>query len=242
MNIFILIILFWLLSEIAWTIAGFGSSSIFLPLVSQLMDFKNALILVAIYHIFWNFSRLLMFYHHVNKKILFLFWVPSIFFTALWATLTQHIDQNILKIALWVVLFSFASYSLFNPTWKIKVSNSFGIIWWTLSWFTAWLIGTGWVLRGAFMTLFQLPKEQYIATIASVALIVDFTRIPIYFKNGFLDVQYMILIPFLFITALVGSYIGKKLVHRIPEILFKKIILVAIMILSLYFIYQWIIL
>lgn len=41
-----------LLAEILGTIAGFGSSSIFLPLVIQVLDFQNALILVAIYHIF----------------------------------------------------------------------------------------------------------------------------------------------------------------------------------------------
>jgi len=40
------------IAEMLGTIAGFGSSSIFLPLVVQVLDFHNALVLVAIYHIF----------------------------------------------------------------------------------------------------------------------------------------------------------------------------------------------
>lgn len=61
-----------------------------------------------------------------------------------------------------------------------------GCIGGALSGFTAGLIGTGGVLRGAFMTLFGLSRERYIATIASIALLVDLTRIPIYFSQGFL--------------------------------------------------------
>lgn len=103
---------------------------------------------------------------------------------------------------------------------------------------TAGLVGTGGVLRGAFMTMFALPKEQYIATIATVALIVDFTRIPIYFGNGFLDKDLWILIPILFVVAFVGSWIGKRVVKVISETIFRKIILGAIIVLSLLFVYQ----
>ncbi len=241
MWVYILIICFAFLSEILWTIAWFWSSSILLPILSNFLDFKNALLLVAIYHIFGNGSRLLMFYKHINKKILLIFGIPSILLTVFWAMLVEHIDQTILKFILWVVLVSFATFSLIKPEFKVKVNNYLWIIWWWLSGFTAWLIWTGGVLRWAFMTLFQLPKEQYIATIATVALIVDFTRIPIYFWNGFLDKKFYFLIPLLFITALFWSYIWKKIVKLIPEEVFRKIILILVILLSSIFIYQWII-
>lgn len=239
MNLLFIIIWIWLISEIAWTIAWFWSSSIFLPIVSNIIDFKNALILVAIYHIFWNTSRLSMFYKHINFKIFLLFWIPSVIFTVLWAFLAEDIDQILLKFILWIVLFLFALYSFLNPYFKVNINNKYGIIWWALSWFTAWLIWTGWVLRWAFMSLFRLPKEQYIATIALVALLVDATRIPIYFNAWFLDDNYILLIPFLFLTAFVWSYIWKRVVSFLPEQVFKKIILVWIMLLSLVFVYQW---
>lgn len=238
MEIYFIIIFFAFISEILWTIAWFGSSSILLPIVSNFLDFKNALIIVAIYHIFWNSSRLFMFHKHINKKILLLFGIPSIFFTILWAMLVNYIDQTILKMVLWIVLILFATYSLIRPNFEVKINNIFWIIWWWLSWFTAWLIWTWWVLRWAFMTLFKLPKEEYIATIATVALIVDFTRIPIYFWNRFLDRKFYFLIPILFLTAFIWSYIWKKIIKIISEETLRKFILILVILLSSNFVYK----
>jgi hypothetical protein len=41
-----------------YTIAGFGSSTIFLPLALFFVDFQTALILVAISHLFGNLGRI----------------------------------------------------------------------------------------------------------------------------------------------------------------------------------------
>jgi uncharacterized protein len=69
------------------TIAGFGSSSIFLPIAHQFLTYHNALILVAIYHIFGNISRFSMFWRSWDRKIFLLFGVPSIVATVIGAQL-----------------------------------------------------------------------------------------------------------------------------------------------------------
>lgn len=238
MNTILFILFSGFLAEILGTIAGFGSSSIFLPFVAQVLDFHNALILAAIYHIFWNTSRLILFHQYVNKHILILFGIPSILCTILGAMLVTYIDQNVLKGCLGIILVVFAGYSLLGHTWKVKPRPLFGLIGGGLSGFSAGLIGTGGVLRGASMSLFHLPKEQYIATIASIALLVDVTRIPIYFGNGFLVREFWILLPFLALIAFIGSYVGRKMVKLLPEKVFQKIILVSIMIFAGIMAYQ----
>jgi uncharacterized membrane protein YfcA len=55
---YIILIILGFLSEIPGTMAGFGSSTIFLPLASYLMEFKKALVLVNIFHLFGNVSRI----------------------------------------------------------------------------------------------------------------------------------------------------------------------------------------
>ena len=228
-------------AELAGTISGFGSSSIFLPFANQFFEYKTALILVAIYHIFGNTTRLSLTYHHFDKRIFILFGIPSIIATILGASLVDQINTNLLKIILAIVLILFASYSLWNPRFQITPTPWIGRIGGALSGFTAGLIGTGGVLRGAFMTLFNLKKEQYIATIASIALLVDFTRIPLYLNQCFLSREYYILIPILFCIAFIGSYIGKIIVQKIQTELLKKIILIAIILMSLYLGYQGVI-
>ena len=235
----IFLFLWALIAEIAGTISGFGSSSIFLPIAHQFFSYETALILVAIYHIFGNTARLTLFYKHWNARIFFLFGIPSIFATILWASLVGIIDANILKIVLGCVLTLFAFYSLLHPAFEIKATPTLWVIGGGLSGFTAGLIGTGGVLRGAFMTLFGLKKEVYVSTIASIALLVDFTRIPIYFGNGFLETQYFWYIPILFVIAFIWSFIGKKIVARVETVLLKKIILCGIILLSLVLIIQW---
>lgn len=97
-------------------------------MVSWILDFHNALLLVAIYHIFGNFSRLSLFYKHINKKILILFGVPSVILTVVGASLAAHIDQTILKMVLGIVLATFASYALWKPERSVKPTKLLGII------------------------------------------------------------------------------------------------------------------
>jgi hypothetical protein len=85
-----------------------------------------------------------------------------------------------------------------------------------VSGFLAGLIGTGGALRGAFLTGFKLPEAVYIATAASIALAVDFTRIPIYMSSGFLSPAYYLHIPVLFLVAITGSYVGRRIASKIP--------------------------
>ena len=87
----------------------------------------------------------------------------------------------------------------------------------SLSGFFAGLIGTGGVLRVAFLSSFNIDKSVYIATIAAISLAVDFTRIQVYLLSGYLTSDFYNLVPLLFLTAISGSFIGKQVVNKIPS-------------------------
>ncbi len=226
------------ISEVIGTIAGFGSSTIFLPLSLFFVDFKTALILVAFFHIFGNLGRITFFKHGLNKKLILIFGVPSVILTIVGALLVNYIPQNLLKLVLGIFLLIFSISSIVKPDFKFRSSNKNAVIGGALSGFLAGLIGTGGALRGAFLTAFNLEKNVYIATAAVIALVVDITRIPIYFGNGFLEPQFYLYIPLLFIIAIAGSYTGKKIVNKIPQSSFRKFVLTVIAIISLKFIYD----
>jgi hypothetical protein len=82
------------------------------------------------------------------------------------------------------------------------------------------------------LTAFGLSKEAYIATIASIALLVDITRIPVYFANGLMDQSLLWTLPVLFIVAFIGSWTGKQIIKHTNEKTMKTIILVAIIVVS----------
>ncbi|MBI2017612.1 sulfite exporter TauE/SafE family protein [Candidatus Daviesbacteria bacterium] len=216
-------------SEIIGTIAGFGSSTVFLPLALIFFDFKTALILVALFHIFGNLGRISFFKSGLDKRTLIIFGIPSVVLTVAGALLVNFTPQDFLKGILGIFLIVYALLSLYKEDLKVKESLLTSIIGGGLSGFLAGLIGTGGALRGAFLTAFGLPKEKYIATAAAIALAVDITRIPIYFAGGFLDSKFYFYIPFLFIVALAGSFTGRQIIKKVPQKTFKRIVLVAIL-------------
>ena len=98
------------------------------------------------------------------------------------------------------------------------------------------MVGTGGALRATLLQGFNIEKVKYITTAATIALGTDVTRIPVYISQGFLTEQYYLYIPALFGIAIAGSFIGRRIVGRINQELFRKIVLIAIVLVSIKFI------
>lgn len=62
-----------LMAELIGTMAGFGSSTIFLPLALFFVDFKTAIVLVAIFHLFGNIGRIIFFRQGFDRRIILQF-------------------------------------------------------------------------------------------------------------------------------------------------------------------------
>ena len=225
------------LTIVIGTVAGFGTSTIFLPIALLFVDFKTALVLVAISHISGNVGATTFFRHGLDKRLILLFGVPSIILTIMGAYLVTYIPQNVLETILGAFLLIFSIYSLLKPDFKVKAAKINTIIGGSLSGFLQGLLGIGGPLRGAFLISYNLDKFKYIATLAAIAVFIDATRIPIYFANNLLGTQFYWYIPVLAVIGIVGSYTGKKIVNKIPQNIFKKVVLVGIALASLLLIY-----
>lgn len=225
------------LSIVIGTVAGFGTSTIFLPVALIFVDFKTALVLVAITHLSANMGATTFFRHGLDRRLILLFGVPSIFITIIGAYMVTYVPQNILIIILGISLLIFSISFLIKPNFKVPKSDTNTVIGGALSGFLQGLIGIGGPLRGAFLISYDLDKFKYIATLAAIAVIIDLTRIPIYLSNNLLEPQYYIYIPILIVLGVIGSYIGKKIVVFIPQDVFKKVVLVAIGLASLFLIF-----
>jgi uncharacterized protein len=225
-----------LIAEIVGTMAGFGSSTIFLPLALLFVDFKTAIILVAIFHLFGNLSRIIFFRQGFDKKIILQFGVPSILFSLLGALMIGVLPQPVLKLVLGVFLITTSVSFLIKPELTIPANISTFIAGGSVTGFITALVGTGGALRATLLQGFNIEKIKYIATAATIALATDATRIPVYISQGFLTEQYFIYIPLLFGIAILGSFIGRRVVKRINQGLFRKIVLVAIILVSIKFI------
>lgn len=228
-----------LFAEIVGTVAGFGSSTIFLPLALLFVDFRTALALVAFFHIFGNLSRASFFRGSLDRWLLVRFGLSSVFATMLGALLVARTPQETLKGLLGLFLMLYAIASLWRRGWHLPIRPATAFVGGSLSGFLAGLMGTGGALRGAFLTAFGLPKETYVATAAVIALAVDATRIPIYLAQGFFSPASAWYLPGLFLVALLGSWIGRGIVRRVPQQRFRTLVLVALAAIGAKFLSDW---
>ena len=94
----------------------------------------------------------------------------------------------------------------------------------------AGLIGTGGAIRGITLASFNLPIQTFIATSAIIDLGIDISRGFVYYSNGFVHKHDLYLIPFLLVTSIIGTFLGKKILNKISEEKFKSIVLILIFI------------
>jgi uncharacterized membrane protein YfcA len=76
--------------------------------------------------------------------------------------------------------------------------------------------------------------EVFIATSAIIDLGVDTSRAVIYVGSGYFEKEYLILIPFLIVISILGSYIGKLLLKKTSEIVFRYLVLGVIILSALF--------
>ncbi len=218
--------------------AGFGSSTIFLPFALLFADFKTAIILVAIFHLFGNLGRITFFRQGFDKRIILQFGVPSVLLSLLGSFLIEVLRQPVLKLILGISLIITSISFLAKPVLKFPANSAALIVGGSITGFITALVGTGGALRATLLQGFNIEKVKYIATAATIALATDVTRIPVYISQGFLIEQYYLYlyVPILFAIALAGSFIGRRLVGRIKQELFRKMVLIAIVFVSIKFI------
>ncbi len=234
----ILFLFFAFLAEIIGAIAGFGTSTILLPIALFFFDFPTALIVVALLHVSGNLSKVALFKEGVDRNLLLRFGFPSIVLTLVGAFLVAYLPSLLLKSLLGLFLVIYALVSLLGVDIKVKQNLGMDLLGGSLSGFFAGLLGTGGAVRGAFLSSYRLRKEKYIATLAVIALAVDGTRILVYLGKGYFPSELYYSVPLLVFIAFAGAYAGRKMMLKISQQWFRKMVLIAIGLAGLKFVWD----
>ncbi len=219
-------------SEVIGTIAGFGSSVFFVPLAGLLLGFHEVLALTSILHVFSNLAKLVLFGRHVRWRLLILIGTPSIAFVILGAFLSARLEFKFMELILGLFLIAFSLFFFFKPAATLSQSAPNAIAAGGLAGFFAGLIGTGGAIRGLALAAFDLEKGTFVATSAAIDSGVDFSRMIVYLRSGFLTPEFYWYIPGLFLTAFAGSYAGKVTLANIAQRNFRKIVLLLIFVIG----------
>lgn len=217
-----------LISEIIGTIGGFGSSVFFVPLATFFFEPKIVLGLTALLHVFSNLAKLILFRKSIDFRILKLFGVPGIIGVAIGAAASVYLILSYGSLIMGIFLLAFSLLFLLKPTLTFKATPQNAILGGSSAGFFAGLIGTGGAIRGAAMAAYNLEKSVFVATSAAIDMGVDLTRAFIYLGNDYLQEKEYSYIPMLILVSFAGSWIGKQLLDKISQFMFRKIVLLFI--------------
>lgn len=76
---------------------------------------------------------------------------------------------------------------------------------------------------------FNLEKAVFISTSAFIDFGVDLSRGVVYVLNGFVSLEILPIVEGLLIVSVIGTYLGKKILERVSEAMFKNIVLFMIL-------------
>ena len=97
------------------------------------------------------------------------------------------------------------------------------------------LVGNQGGIRTAAMLGFEVPKESFVATSAAIALVVDGARLPVYLATQWRGIAALWPILILLTAAVVvGTLLGTRLLTRLPQQTFRRLLGVLLVILGLY--------
>lgn len=222
------------LASLIGTLAGFGISTIMVPIVLMLLPLPQTLLLVGIIHWFNDIWKMVLFRGGIKWKLLLAFGLPGIFSSFLGSSLSLRIPGEILSRALGFFLIIYVSFIVLNQNFKLSQRSLITISSGSLTGFFAGIFGIGGEINAIALSAFNLEKATYIATAGAISFLIDSTRIATYLRGGtWLEPQilsgFLIFIPISFL----GAMIGKKGLEKIPQKKFRNFVAVFIFLLGL---------
>lgn len=188
--------------------------------------------LTAVLHVFSNLAKIIFFYRHIKKRLFWLYGIPSVIAVIIGALLVTRINIKIAEYALSVFLILFSLFFFLNQKFQLKPNNANAITGGSVAGFAAGLLGTGGAIRGASMAAFNLEKNVFVGTSAAIDMGVDLSRTVIYLENGFVGKEHLYVVFILLAVSFIGSFIGKLILNRIEQEMFKRIVLGLILIIG----------
>ena len=223
-----------LFTSIVTLFTGFGVGTIMMPVLALFFDVKVAILLAAIVHIFNNLSRIVLYYRHLRWEIIRRFGVISILGAFVGSFAQLYVDSSWLKngVGLFLSLFALLSLRPGLINWKlpaiIDIAGGF------LSGLIGGLIGNQGAIRSLYLLNYKLEKQELIVSAALIAVVIDLTRIPVYtYANYRYLTDNFLLLALVILASIAGTLVGSRILPQVSSELFKRIILVAVLLLGI---------
>jgi uncharacterized membrane protein YfcA len=212
------------------SILGFGGLLILIAGFSLFMDIKYSIALGTIFTLTSSLTRTVIFREYIDKKLvpyLFLGIIPGSILGLFLFSITK---SKLLSIIFGVFIIAYVVNHFINPKFQFK-PNRFAIS--SISFIFASsssLIGATGPIMVMLMQQLKNKREEFIAMMAVIYTMNGILKFAGYLYLGVLNFGNMQLIISIILFSVIGSVLGKKLVHKIPQKILEYSILALLLV------------
>jgi uncharacterized membrane protein YfcA len=206
-------------------LSGFGIGSLLTPLLALSVGTKEAVIAVSIPHLVATGLRFWTLRHNIDFHVLKNFGISSAAGGLLGALLGARFSSPILAYILGALLVFAGLTGLTGISKKMRFGRKTAWLGGGVSGLLGGLVGNQGGIRSAALLGFNLEAKAFVATATAIALVVDGARMPVYFFTSPEIVHKLGLwIAVMVAGATIGTLAGGRVLSRIPEVYFRRLV------------------
>lgn len=221
LSIFFILLAGTLVTSALSGMTGMAGGVIFLSLVASVMDAGLAVPLHAAVQLVSNASRLIFFMRYIRWSVVGFFVLGMLPGAVIGIGIFSLLDEHVIKLSmgLFILLMVFAPLEKSEREGRYSVFVPVGFIAGLLGIF----FGSTGPLTARFFLRGDISKEELVGTKASCQALTHLVKIPLFGFIGVNVFQFGVVLVYLALAVVVGTFIGMKSLHRISETVFRKI-------------------
>ena len=228
-----------LLSGLVQSSLGFGYGIIFLALAGPFIGAFEVSIIAALSAVVLNASIVWRMRSQVHFSGLWPISIATVVAVPLGVKFLQHGEESVFQLLIGLILVFTLLQGRFAELSKYRWHRVYaGLPVGVLSGVLAGAYGTGGTPAVAFVYSWQLSRLATVATTQSLLLVGAVPRAIVLFQQDLLQSR---LLPALIciVTCMIGSAIGMRILHHIPERLFRQLLNVFLAIVAIWYLSRW---
>lgn len=228
--------------------SGFGLGTLLMPVVALFFPVDIAVGITAVVHLANNVFKAGLLGRSADYSIVLRFGIPAILFAFIGAWLLEDISgggplfeyvifgqlQSVstARFVIGLVILGFVIAELRPSTAKLQLDKRWLPAGGALSGFFGGLSGHQGALRSMFLVKAGMTAERFVATSVIIAVLVDVARISVYARDArTADVDWW-LVAVATLAAFAGSFIGKRLLHKVTIEFVRYIVAVMLLVIG----------
>jgi uncharacterized membrane protein YfcA len=210
-------------------VSGFGIGSLLTPILALQLDTRLAIAAVSVPHLLGTAYRFWTMRRSVDRMVLLEFGIPSAVGGLAGALMHGTLNSRSLTIVFGFLLLFTAAAELTGWIRRLRWGRSFGWIAGGVSGFLGGLVGNQGSVRTIGLLAYDESPTAFVATATTVALIVDFARMPVYLANQAGEIA--ALWPILVVASggvVAGTAMGVRILPHLRKQTFRRTVAVLL--------------